>query len=336
MSALPKIRWGILGCARIARRGLIPGIQGSLTGSLLALGSRDRSKAEAWAAEFGIPRAYGSYQHLLDDSEIDAVYIPLPNELHEPWVLAAADAAKHVLCEKPLALAADLARQMAEHCRRRGVCLMEAFMWRHQPRTLAIRKLVAEGAIGALRLIRSSFSFPIELGDWRLEPRRGGGCLWDVGCYGVNTARLFAGGEPTTCRAFAHMGDTGVDLSLNALLEFQNGLLATVDCSFEQPFRCHYELVGSQGSIDVPDAYLPPANSRPTARLRTLGAPSDASATADRLQLLEFDAGNQYSAMVDCFADARSTGSLVDPAENGVAQMIVLEQLASMARGHRG
>jgi predicted dehydrogenase len=336
MSALPKVRWGVLGCARIARRGLIPGIQGSLTGSLLALASRDGSKAKAWAAEFGIPRAYGAYQQLLDDPEIDAVYIPLPNELHKPWVLAAADAAKQVLCEKPLALAAQEARQMAEHCQRRNVCLMEAFMWRHQPRTLAIRKLVAEGAIGALRLIRSSFSFPIEPGDWRLEPRRGGGCLWDVGCYGVNTARLFAGREPTTCRAIAHLGDTGVDLSLTALLEFPDGGLATVDCSFEQPFRCHYELVGSRGSIDVPDAYLPPASSRPTARLRTLGAPSDAGAKDDRVQLLEFDAGNQYSAMVDCFAKFRSTGSLVDPAENGVAQMIVLEQLASMARRHPG
>jgi len=332
MSAQGRICWGILGCARIARRGLIPGIRASRTGFLHALASRDRTTARAWAEEFDVPAARESYQSVLDDPTIDAVYIPLPNELHQPWVLKAADAGKHVLCEKPLALDARQAAEMVEHCRNRGVLLMEAFMWRHQTRTLDIRKMVVDGTIGELRLIRASFSFPIEPGDWRLEPRRGGGCLWDVGCYGVNTARLFAGGEPAACRALARFGGTGVDLSLTALLEFPNGVLATIDCSFEQPFRCEYELVGTRGLIEVPDAYLPPAATRPAARLRTLGALSDSSAGGDQVRVLEFEPVNQYAAMVDSFAASCAAGALVDPAEDGLAQMIVLEQLLSAAQ----
>ncbi len=216
----PSLNWGILGCARIARRGLIPGIAASKSGSLVALASRDLATARAWAREFNIPTAYGSYQEVLDDPAIEAVYIPFPNELHKPWVLAAADAGKQVLCEKPLALDAGEAGTLVEHCRKRGVLLMEAFMWRHQPRTLELLELVQSGAIGELRLIRSSFSFPIGPGDWRLDPARGGGSLFDVGCYGVNMARLFAASEPVRASAMAHQGDTGVDLSLTAQLEF--------------------------------------------------------------------------------------------------------------------
>jgi predicted dehydrogenase len=335
MSALPKLSWGILGCARIARRGLIPGIAESRTGRLLAIASREESRARAWAEEFGIPRAGGSYQRLLDDPEIDAVYIPLPNELHRPWVLRAADAGKHVLCEKPMALDSAQAREMVERCRQRGVLLMEGFMWRHQPRTENIRKLVRSGAIGDLRLIRSSFSFSIEPGDWRLEPSRGGGSLWDVGCYGVNMARLFAGGEPAASRALAHRAMTGVDAGMTAILEFKGGLLATIDCSFEQPFRCQYELVGTRGVIEVPDAYLPPAGSHSVARLRTCGVRSDSTAAGDPIQVLQFEPFNQYAAMVDCFAHSCAAGSLVDPAEDGLAQMILLEQLMSAA-GHLG
>jgi predicted dehydrogenase len=299
---------------------------------LLALASREHATARAWAQEFGVPQAYGSYQELLDDAQIDAVYIPLPNELHKAWVLAAADAGKHVLCEKPLALDAREAGTMVEHCRKRGVRLMEAFMWRHQPRTLELRDLVRAGVIGDLRLIRSSFSFSIGPSDWRLEPARGGGALWDVGCYGVNTARLFAQGEPISCRARARFAVSGVDLSLVAVLEFEDGLIATIDCSFEQPFRCCYELVGTRGVIEVPNAYLPPADSKPAARLRTVGAVSDSTASGDYTQLLDFEPVNQYAAMVDSFASTCAAGALVDPAEDGLAQMRVLDQILSAAR----
>src|SRR4051812_36868036 len=317
-----KLRWGILGCARITRRGLIPGLRASSTGTLQALGSRDVALARAWADEFQVPRAHGSYREVIDDPEVEAVYIPLPNELHKTWVLAAADAGKHVLCEKPLALDAAEARAMVEHCRARGVVLMEAFMWRHQPRTKALRPLVDEGTIGTLRLVRSSFSFSIDPGDWRLDQARGGGALWDIGCYGVSTARLFAGSEPESIRARARFGPSGVDMSLTACLQFPNGVLGLVDCSFEQLFRCVYELVGSRGVIEVPDAYLPPA--RPTARLRVDDSARD----------LDFEGQNQYAGMVDAFARAVRDGDhrLPDPAEDGLAQMTVLDAILAEAR----
>jgi D-xylose 1-dehydrogenase (NADP+, D-xylono-1,5-lactone-forming) len=330
LMSVPQLSWGILGCARITRRGLIPGIAASKSGSLAALASRDLATARAWANEFRVPKAYGSYDELLDDPAIQAVYIPLPNELHKRWVLAAADAGKHVLCEKPLALDSSEAAEMVVHCRRRQVLLMEAFMWRHQPRTLQLLELVQNGAIGELRLIRSSFSFPIEPGDWRLDPPRGGGALFDVGCYGVNTARLFAASEPALTAAIAHFGPSGVDLSMTAQLQFPGGVLATIDCSFEQPFRCSYELVGSRGLIEVADAYLPPADS-PIAHLRTIGTAGDSSAGDGQSRTLTFEAVNQYAAMVDSFAASVIEGRLVTPAEDGLAQMQVLDQLLAAA-----
>ncbi|AGA27581.1 Gfo/Idh/MocA family protein [Singulisphaera acidiphila] len=321
MTANPKLRWGILGCARITRRGLIPGIRASSQNHLQALASRNLETAHAWAAEFSVPSAYGSYEEVLDDPEVDVVYIPLPNELHRPWVFAAADAGKHILCEKPLALNAAEAREMVAHCKARGVVLMEAFMWGHQPRTEALRRLVAEGAIGELRLVRSSFSITVDPGDWRLDPARGGGALWDVGCYGVSTARLFAGVEADAYGAVARFGPTGVDLSLTASLRFPNGVLGQVDCSFEQPFRCTYELVGTTGVIEVPDAYLPPA--RPTAQLRT----------ADSVKELVFDGHNQYGGMVDAMSQAVANGGrLTKPAEDGLNQMAALDAILSAAR----
>ena len=314
------LRWGILGCARIVRRGLIPGIQLSETGRIAALGSRDGATASAWAEEFGIPRAHGSYQDVIDDPDVNAIYIPLPNELHRPWTIAAADAGKHVLCEKPLAIDAAEARAMVEHCRARGVVLMEAFMWRHQPRVAAIRRLVVDGAIGPLRLVRSSFSFPIDLNDWRLDPARGGGALWDIGCYGLSTARLFAGEEPASIRARARFGPTGVDLSLTAALAFPGDVLGQIDCSFEQAFRCSYELVGTEGVIHVPDAYLPP--DRPLAILRT----------AEGTRELDFPGDNQYARLVDAFAKAVAQGGPIEPAEDGLAQMEALEAILAAAR----
>lgn len=205
-------------------------------------------------------------------------------------------------------------------------------MWRHQPRTLELRSLVASGRIGDLRLIRSSFSFPIEPGDWRLDAARGGGALWDVGCYGVSTARLYAGAEPELVRAAAHFGPTGVDLSLTASLRFPGDVLASIDCSFEQPFRCSYELVGTRGVVEVPDAYLPPPD-RPFAILRTTGSASDADAGADRVERLEFEGTDQYAAMVDTFARSVAQGRPIEPAEDGVAQMTILDAILAACRG---
>jgi predicted dehydrogenase len=184
---------------------------------------------------------------------------------------------------------------------------------------------VSEGAIGALRLIRSSFSFSIDMSDWRLDPARGGGALWDIGCYGVSTARLYAGAEPEAVQGVARFGPTGVDLSLAATLRFPGGVIGMLDCSFEQPPRCTYELVGTRGVIEVPDAYLPPA--RPTARLRSTGT--------EPARELEFDGQNQFAAMVDAFAGAAADPAhrLPEPAEDGLAQMEVLDAILAASKG---
>jgi D-xylose 1-dehydrogenase (NADP+, D-xylono-1,5-lactone-forming) len=298
---------------------------------LYALASRDEAVSRAWATEYGFSKAYGSYQALLADPAIDAVYIPLPNELHKPLALAAADAGKHVLCEKPLALDAREANAMVDACGKRGVILMEAFMWRHQPRTLSILEMVRQQELGELRLIRSSFSFPIAPGDWRLDASRGGGALWDVGCYGLNAARLFTGEEPSRFRTLARKGPSGVDLCLAALLEFPSGVMAQVDCGFEQPFRCSLELSGTRGMIDVPLAYLPPAGSKPTATISKLDLGDKVDSRPQEAKVVNFEPADQYAAMVDLFASSVSAGKLLEPGEDGLAQMIALERVIAAA-----
>jgi xylose dehydrogenase (NAD/NADP) len=323
MNPSSKLRWGILGCARITRRGLVPGLHHSTTATLSAIASRDLANAQAWATEFSIPKAYGSYEQVIADPDIDVVYIPLPNELHRQWVEAAADAGKHILCEKPLALDATEARGMVDYCRTKGVVLREAFMWRHQPRTIELLRRVSDGIIGPLRLIRSAFSFVIDAGDWRLDPTRGGGALWDVGCYGVSTARLFAQAEADSTRAVAHFGPTGVDLSLAASLKFPGDILAQVDCSFEQAFRCSYELVGETGRIEVPDAYLPPDH------------PIAIYHGPQSTEEWNFAGTNQYAAMVDAFTDAVATcGTGGSPGEDGLGQMLAIDAIQTAARAN--
>ena len=316
------LRWAILGCARISRRGLIPGIQQSNSGSLELIASRRADAAAAWAREFQIPQHVGSYESAIANPAIDAVYIPLANEEHAPFVKLAADAGKHILCEKPLALNANEARDMVNYCREKGVILMEAFMWRHQPRVQQLLEIVKQGRIGELKLVRSSFSFPIDMTDWRLDPARGGGALWDVGCYGVSTVRLFAGAEPVEIEGRARFSDRGVDLSLGATLKCNNGVLGVIDCSFEQPFRCFYELVGSTGYIEVPAAYLP--DESPIAR--------QFDADGKLVEQLTFDGRNQYACMVDNFAASVESGLLIAPSEDGLSQMIAIDGVLNACR----
>ncbi len=174
------IRFGILGCARICRRAMIEALQTSGETQLAAIASRRPGQAQAWATEFQIPTAYESYEALLADPAIDAVYLPLANQEHKPWVLKAAAEGKHILCEKPLALDVPEAEEMISAARRAGVMLMEAFMWRHHPRVTKIRELLASGRFGELRLLKMDFSFTIDQGDWRLVPGTGPGALFDL------------------------------------------------------------------------------------------------------------------------------------------------------------
>jgi len=302
---------GILGCARIARRGVIAGIQQSGVAHLAAIASRNFETAQVWSQEFGIPRAYDSYEALIDDPQIDAVYIPLPNELHRQWTLRAAERGKHVLCEKPLALDAAEAEQMAAGCRERGVVLMEAFMWRHQPAVAEARRMLSDGEIGELRLVKMDFSFQIDPGDWRLEAGRGGGALFDLGCYGINAARLFAAAEPVEIFALGRLHSSGVDITAGVELRFAGGAIALLDCSFECPYRNRIEIVGTRGAIELPDGVLP----TPVGRMIVRG---DSAPRALELP------GDQYAEEVKAFAASVAAGRLLAPAEDGVANMRVL------------
>lgn len=318
------LRMGILGCARIARRGVIAGIAAAPSVELAALASRDVERARMWAAEFGVPRCHASYEALIDDPDVDAVYIPLPNELHRPWTLRAAAAGKHVLCEKPLALDAAEAKEMIAACQRVGVVLMEAFMWRHHPRIVHAQRMVAAGALGELRFVKMDFSFDIDRTDWRLDRARGGGALYDLGCYGINAARLFTGAEPVEIIARARMHSTGVDMTTSMLLRFLGDVVALLDCSFECPDRNRIEIVGTQGALELPDGVLPP----PEARL--------VHTTSEGRAEIEFPRADQYAEEIEAFAAAIRTGGLAAPAEDGLANMRVLTQVRDIAWGAEG
>lgn len=313
------LRFGILGCARIVRRAIAAAFQQTPGAKLAALAGRNAATAAAWAAEFGIPKHYSSYEALIADPEIDAVYIPLPNELHLPWVERAAAAGKHILCEKPLALNVAEAERMRDACRKAGVTLMEAFMWRHHPRVVHARKMLADGNLGELRLVKMDFSFDIDRSDWRLNAARGGGALFDLGCYGINIARTFAGAEPTEINARAKYFSPGVDSTLSMLLRFPHDVTALLDCSFECPARNRFEIVGTQGSLQFPEGVLPSSES---IVLHT---------TTAGTETIRFGPADQYAEMINCFCRSVAAGKLEAPAEDGVANMRVLQAVRDAA-----
>ena len=258
------IRWGVLSTARIARRSVGPGIGKARNGVLRAVASRSLERARGFAAELEIPTAYGSYDELLADPDIDAVYIPLPTSLHHRWVIAAARAGKHVLVDKPFAVDAAEAVEMVEACREAGVQLLEGFMYRYDPRHARLRELVADGAIGDLRQINTAFCFPItrDPGNVRLSTKLAGGALGDLGTYCVSVSRLHMGGEPR--RVMARMTDDpefGVDFDGNAVLEFDEGRTAMVAFSFLTSRRHFLELVGTEGTLRVERHVLAPGES---------------------------------------------------------------------------
>jgi predicted dehydrogenase len=243
------VRWGILSTARI-NRAVIPALRHSPCSELVAVASRTQARADAYAAEHGIPRAYGSYEALLGDADLEAVYISLPNGPHVEWSVRALEAGKHVLCEKPLTRDPTEAERAFDAAERAGRLLMEAFMWRHHPQTTKLVDLVRRGAIGELRLVRTSFSFTIEPGNVRLDPQLGGGSLMDVGCYCVSGSRLLAG-EPVVVIARQVIGPTGIDLRTAGTLVFPGDVVAQFDCAFDLPLRQWLEAVGSGGLVRV-------------------------------------------------------------------------------------
>jgi predicted dehydrogenase len=246
-----KVRWGLLSTARINRR-LIPAIRADRRGELVAVASRDEARARAYAAEWGIPQAFGSYQAMLDSGEIDAVYVGLPNHLHAEWSIRALEAGVNVLCEKPFAIRLDEVDSMIAASRRTGKVLAEAFMYRHHPQTKILGEFVRSGALGEVLMVRSVFTFSLENpGDVRLEPEWGGGSLWDVGVYPVSFSQYIFGGAPQRAFGAQQLGPSGVDLSFSGTLVYAGDRIAEVSCSFRSPWYNHAEIIGTQGRLSV-------------------------------------------------------------------------------------
>jgi xylose dehydrogenase (NAD/NADP) len=248
------VKWGIVSTADINRK-VIPGAHASDKVELLGVASRDQGKADAYAHEWNIPRAYGSYEALLADPEIEAVYISLPNSLHAEWSIKALDAGKHVLCEKPFSRHPEEVDASFDAAERNARLLSEAFMYRHNPQTAKLVELVRDGAIGELRLIRSAFSYGLyDLENIRLRPDVEGGALMDVGCYNVSGSRLL-GGEPERVWGEAWYGPSGTDWVFNGTLRFPGDVLATFDCATALAERDELEAIGSEGSLFLDDPW---------------------------------------------------------------------------------
>jgi D-xylose 1-dehydrogenase (NADP+, D-xylono-1,5-lactone-forming) len=252
--AREPVKWGIISTADINRK-VIPGAKASPQVDLVAVASRTQERAEAYAQEWGISKAYGSYDALLADPEIEAVYISLPNTLHVEWSIRAVEAGKHVLCEKPLTRHSDEAEAAFDAADRAGRLLSEAFMYRHNPQTAMLKQLVADGAVGDLRLIRSAFSYALfDEQNIRLSTDLEGGALMDVGCYNVSGSRLL-GGEPERVWGEAWYGPTGTDWVFTATLRFPGDVVATFDCGTALTNRDELEAIGSEGSLFLDDPW---------------------------------------------------------------------------------
>jgi predicted dehydrogenase len=250
--------WGFLSTARI-NDAVLAGIAAVADAHALAVASRDPIRAERYAEEKGIERAYGSYEELLADPDVDVIYISLPNGMHVEWAERSLQAGKHVLCEKPLSRSADEVRRLFDTAEQRGVHLSEAFMYRHHPQTKRLKDLVGEGAIGELRLIRGHFSFNCAPSDPRMLAGLEGGGLMDVGCYPVNISRYLAG-EPERVSAEQLLGGDGVDVVMAGVLRFPTGVIAHFDSGLAMPHRREVEIVGSAGVLRVANPWHPQPN----------------------------------------------------------------------------
>ncbi len=319
-----KVRWGVISTANIGRAAVIPAIRASSNGILAAVASREMDKAEAFAAKLGIPKAYGSYQALLQADDIDAVYIPLPNSMHKEWTIKSAETGKHVLCEKPLALNAQECLEMDAAARQHGVKLMEAFMYRFHPRTEKVLEMVRNGAVGDLRLIHSAFTFRLTRPEnIRFQPKLGGGSLMDVGSYCVNISRTIAGTEPVMVQALARWGQSGVDEQMAGSLQFPGGLLAQFDSALTLERREVYELAGTEAYLSIPDAFLPGEKD----------VSIEVHRSRDTLEQIIVPGADEYRLMVEHFADCvLHNQPLRYPASEAAANMRVIDALYRSAR----
>ena len=318
------MRWGVLGVADIAVKQVIPAMQRSRLSSIVGIASRDAAKAGAAARALGIPRAHGSYEALLADADVEAVYIPLPNHLHVPWSIRAAEAGKHVLCEKPIALTAAEARTLLAIRERTGVLIGEAFMTRTHPQWRRVRELIAGGRLGELRLVTGHFSYyRRDPNDVRSRVEWGGGVLLDIGCYPVTMSRWLFGAEPLEVSAVLERDpDFQVDRLVSGLLRFPTGQAAFTVAGQAALFQ-QMEIFGTKGRIEVELPFNPP----PDHATRIL-VDDGRDLVGGGIEAVSFEPVNQYTLQGDRFSQAvRGRGTVPVPLEDAIANMAVLDAL---------
>ena len=318
------VGWGFLSTANINDK-LLAGAAESDRVDVIAVASRDAARAEAYARERGVERAYGSYEGLLEDPDVEAVYISLPNSLHVEWSIRALEAGKHVLCEKPLSRRAEDVERAFDVAEQSGRLLMEAFMYRHNPQTARLEELVDGGAIGRLRLVRAAFSFPLaDAENVRLNPSLDGGGLMDVGCYCVSGTRLL-GGEPEQVYGEQVLGASGVDELFTGTMHFAGDVLAQFDCGLVLPVRDELEAIGDEGSLFLDDPWH---CQNPAIELRR----------NDGVERIAVEPGNPYQLEMEDLGRAIRTGSTpLLGRDDAVAQARVIAALRrSAASGQHG
>ncbi len=296
MSKSP-LRIGMLGTARIARQFAL-GVAPSTDIKVVAIASRDAAKAAAFSAELGVAQSFGSYDALLSAADVDAIYIPLPNTMHAEWAIKAAEAGKHVLCEKPLAMSPIEAHSMFVAARRNGVHLVEAYPYLSQPTTLKAREMVRAGEIGRLHLISASFGVSFtEPSDIRFQPELGGGSMLDAGSYCVSFARVMAGERPKRVQALARWAESGVDRTMVATIEFPSGLIAQVASTYATHYYRHGQIAGEGGIIDTHFLNHPPAGGPPAIHLRRGAMPG-----VSEVETILAEGGNGFRYSAESFA----------------------------------
>jgi predicted dehydrogenase len=319
------VRWGVLSTAKIGIDKVIPATAAADRCEVVAIASRDMERARAAAFELGIARAFGSYEDLLADPDVDAVYNPLPNHLHAEWTIAAARAGKHVLCEKPLATTSADAERMIQACEAEGVLLMEAFMYRLHPTWEAVTSLVASGRIGELKTVQSWFSyFNDDPGDIRNLVETGGGALYDIGCYCVNLSRMLFGAEPERVGGSVLRDPVmGIDVLTSGILDFGD-VVATFTCSTRAEPDQRVHIYGTDGRISIEIPFnIPP--DRPTRVFVTAGGDPP---VRPETEVLTFDPANEYTIQAERFAAAVLDGGQVPiPPSDAVGNLRVIEEL---------
>ena len=319
-----RLTWGLLGTARI-NRAVIGPIRASKKSQLKAVASRSLNTAEEYAKAWGISQFYGSYDALLSDPAIDVIYNSLPNGLHTEWSIKAMQMGKHVLCEKPLTTSVDELEKVQEVVQQTGMVIAEAFMYRHHPQTLQIKRMVDGQEVGKLRLIQGSFCYTNSRHDNpRLDPDLGGGSLWDIGCYPIGYARYLIEEEPVEVFGHQVTGPTGVDLLYAGQLRFPGGVILQFDCSFITPSKSIMEITGDKGRITIPEPY------KPGKRTRIILERNSGS------QAIELKGAELYQGEIEDIENAVLTGSptliSLDESRGNIAAIEALYQSSRLSK----